>query len=375
MIPALIKRGRMWYSNIPVRRYGADGKIARRADGSIIFSRIRWALDTDRELASEQQTELLKIRRLADQRGIPFKRQYELAHQRPGGSWSAFTDGWLRKRKLDFQDKTWQHDERAIRAFNETARAIGQAVGNIADVNPKLLDAVRLKWIEDKKPASAINRAVRSIKHLMRNAAGFGDAPVQDWSVVKKAAGETEHREFFWDLATIKQMLRRLPLPYRTAVMLGARNGRRPGEIFFLQWSGVDFKNRTIRNPEIPGVWKPKTKKSASPTPMENDLYLYLKGLRKRSDGQEWVISAKGWDRTDLRSFWVQFKKYLLGQGIRRGSGHTLRHTFASHLVQDGVDLYSVSKLMRHSSIAQTERYAHLRPPDLMAAARRLRHL
>lgn len=47
---------------------------------------------------------------------------------------------------------------------------------------------------------------------------------------------------------------------------------------------------------------------------------------------------------------------------------HSLRHTFASRLVQSGIDLYRVSRLMGHSSIKVTERYAHLAPIDLQQA-------
>lgn len=51
---------------------------------------------------------------------------------------------------------------------------------------------------------------------------------------------------------------------------------------------------------------------------------------------------------------------------------HKLRHTFASHLVQNGVDLYRVSKLLGHSSIKMTEIYAHLAPADLKSAVTKL---
>ena len=44
---------------------------------------------------------------------------------------------------------------------------------------------------------------------------------------------------------------------------------------------------------------------------------------------------------------------------------HDLRHTFASWLVMEGVPLFAVSKLLRHSSIQMTERYAHLAPDHL----------
>ncbi|MBR2082986.1 MAG: tyrosine-type recombinase/integrase [Elusimicrobiaceae bacterium] len=49
-----------------------------------------------------------------------------------------------------------------------------------------------------------------------------------------------------------------------------------------------------------------------------------------------------------------------------------MRHTFASHLVQAGVDLYRVSKLLGHRSIKMTEIYAHLAPADLHSAVEKL---
>lgn len=47
---------------------------------------------------------------------------------------------------------------------------------------------------------------------------------------------------------------------------------------------------------------------------------------------------------------------------------HTLRHTYASRLVQRGVDLMTVSKLLGHKSMMMTMRYAHLAPNNYMAA-------
>lgn len=44
---------------------------------------------------------------------------------------------------------------------------------------------------------------------------------------------------------------------------------------------------------------------------------------------------------------------------------HDLRHTFATRLVQKGVDLYKVSKLLGHKDIATTQRYAHHYPESL----------
>ena len=49
---------------------------------------------------------------------------------------------------------------------------------------------------------------------------------------------------------------------------------------------------------------------------------------------------------------------------------HSLRHTFASWLVQEGVPLYTVQNLMGHKTIIMTQRYAHLAPDQGREAAR-----
>ena len=63
-----------------------------------------------------------------------------------------------------------------------------------------------------------------------------------------------------------------------------------------------------------------------------------------------------------LRAFYIAVEK----AGIAKARFHYLRHTFATRLVQAGVDLYKVQKLMRHKSPVMTQRYAHHCPGSLM---------
>lgn len=373
-MPALIKRGKRppkWYSNFPVRRYGADGEILRKPNGSILFTRIRWPLDTDKEIANEKQNELLKIRREANEKGIDFKLHYQARRSDAGGKYLAFKTSYLSKRKTEFNVQTYGHDSRAFREMEKAAAQLTPPVHlhSLSDVNPRLLDRVRTQWITNGKTPSAINRALRAIKQAMREAAGFGEAAPHDWRVVKRAKGENEHRTFFFTIEQVRTQLRRMPGFYKTVAFLGNRGGRRLGECYHLRWTGVDFKQETIANEKIQGVWTPKSKKSYLPVPMKRDLREYLWRLKKTAT-DEWVVPAK--DKPTLRGMGVYFVKLLRKMGIPKGSAHTCRHTFASHLVQQGVDIYSVSKLMRHSSMKDTERYAHLRPPDLKKAVQGL---
>ena len=49
---------------------------------------------------------------------------------------------------------------------------------------------------------------------------------------------------------------------------------------------------------------------------------------------------------------------------------HTLRHTFASWLVEGGIGLYEIKELMGHADFSMTQRYSHLSPEGLRKAIR-----
>ncbi len=57
--------------------------------------------------------------------------------------------------------------------------------------------------------------------------------------------------------------------------------------------------------------------------------------------------------------------------GVKNLHVHDLRHTFACRRLRAGVDIYTVSKLLRHASVIMSERYAHLSQSDLKAAVER----
>ena len=96
----------------------------------------------------------------------------------------------------------------------------------------------------------------------------------------------------------------------------------------------------------------------------QEQLHCYSTWARPRlvSDGGEkrFFLSRSG-KPLGRDSAWHLIKKYARRAGIQKGiSPHTIRHTFATHLLQHGADLRTVQEILGHCDIVTTQKYTHL---------------
>jgi integrase/recombinase XerD len=93
---------------------------------------------------------------------------------------------------------------------------------------------------------------------------------------------------------------------------------------------------------------------------------------RTRARGGPIFLSVRG-ERLDRRRAWEMLRSAARSAGLSNGvSPHTLRHSFATHLLEGGADLRVVQELLGHASISTTQLYTHLtgeRIKDIYARA------
>ena len=144
----------------------------------------------------------------------------------------------------------------------------------------------------------------------------------------------------------------------RLLIQLFYNTGIRQAELLGLKESQIDRSNSTIK------VLGKGSKERI--IPVNNELIIalqdYISAKRqhfKKFDNEVLLISAKG-KKLYPRYVYNVVNKYLsMVTTIDKKSPHVLRHSFATHLMNNGADLNAVKELLGHSSLAATQVYTH----------------
>ena len=143
-------------------------------------------------------------------------------------------------------------------------------------------------------------------------------------------------------------------------ILFAMNTGLRKGDIIDLKWNQVDLCRRTLY------ITAEQKNKDVNTLPL-NATALGVLEARSRvhqiPEGYVFLnrVGGKLNARNLLRSFYAACRKAK----VFKFRFHDTRHTFATRLVQEGVDLYAVQKLGRWKSISMVERYAHHCPESL----------
>lgn len=165
------------------------------------------------------------------------------------------------------------------------------------------------------------------------------------------------------------------PLARRDRALLEVlyATGLRVGELVSLDWRAIDLSGRVLR------VTGKGSKERMVPfgRPAADALRRWLEvwdGVRAPramdGDGEPVFLSRSGGRLSD-RSVRHILDRWVDAAAVARGvHPHTLRHTFATHLLENGADLRTIQELLGHSSLSTTQKYTHLEVERLLAVYR-----
>lgn len=231
----------------------------------------------------------------------------------------------------------------------------------VSEITPSLISQYKAQRRHVKV---ALNRELSLLKSAFNIA-------LREWQWVKenpvgrvKLEKENPGRVRYLSNEEFDKLLNECPDWLKPIVMVAGHTGLRKENILSLTWPQVDLFRRLIT------IDHTKNNERLSIPLNETLMGLFKQLSRIRHINSPYVFSKPDGNR--YRFIHNEFRKVVKDAGITDFKFHDLRHCFASALVQKGVELYQVQKLLGHRSNAMTQRYAHLSPEHLRDAVNKL---
>ncbi len=237
-------------------------------------------------------------------------------------------------------NKSFATDEHRLKALEKTFGA-----KYLYEIAPRDLEAYKAERLKDGIKSATINRDIALIRSMFNRAKEWGRLKRPNPCSNMRKLRENNERLRFLSKEEIEGLYAECQGELLALVTFAINTGCRRGEILALTWRDVDVQREQIH------ILDSKSGRGRF-IPMNVTAKGILLSLKKRPDSPNIFASYHR----------EAFEEALSRAKIEDASFHTLRHTFASHLVMSGIDLVTVSRILGHTSIQMTMRYSHLSP-------------
>lgn len=259
---------------------------------------------------------------------------------------------WAKLNKL-----SWKRDQIFVNHFIPFFKGM-----MLRQITPMLIEDYKRKR-KEKVSGSTVNKELSCLKHMFNMAI---DESIVVENPVKKVRffRENSQKERILTDTEEEELLRHVNGYLKDIIIIALNTGMRRGEILNLKWGNMDLERKFIF------VERTKSGKVRN-IPMNSLLENTLVGLWLRKADEEYVFwnTKSGKPIQDVKK---SFKSACREAGIENLRFHDLRHTFATRLVESGVDIVTVAELLGHSSLRMTMRYSHPSPDHKRKAVENL---
>lgn len=290
---------------------------------------------------------------------------------------SQLCDRWMTDYcRLEKAESQWVTDESAIRIHLKPA--LGDL--ELRQITKATLTEFRTAMRQKLHPKSKRPLSVKTVNHVLALLKKILQTAV-DWDLIPgfpaatlKSFREAEQKIAYWTAAERDRFIRfarHVDPAFAEAVTVAVWSGLRMSELGGLTVKQLDFEKRLIT---VDRIYCFKSKQRLERTknlgigyvPMAEPIAEALTRCKMMA------TTAPVFPLETFRHASQRLRRLAKKAGVTSIRFHDLRHTFASVLVQNGVELYTVQRLMRHKTAAMTQRYAHLAPNTLQAAMSRI---
>ncbi len=286
-----------------------------------------------------------------------------------------FQDGYDRFRQYILVEKglsttTMENYDEDIRLFHAFIKK-KLVKDSLDSLKPNYLnDFIRDQSIKGMNP-STIGRRISSIRsfYLFLQQEGIINIKIPEVQAPKKA----QHLPTVLTAEEVELLLNQPDLNKITGIRDKAMletmyaSGLRVSELLELNKSSIDLENQLIR------VVGKGNKERIVPLGDYATEYLikYFNEVRSKNIGRntKYVFLGQNGKPLSRQYFFKMIKGYAQSAGINKDiSPHSLRHSFATHLLENGADLRLVQEMLGHSNIATTQIYTHVSSERILSA-------
>lgn len=321
----------------------------RDRGGKLTWEKVGWTSEGyNAQMAANIRGERMRTIRHGEE--LPGKKQREPTF---GEVWKRY-DEWLETSKTRPQDDRYYYRKHLEPRFAQKP---------LSKISSFDLERMKMELLKQNLAPATVKHNLVLVRQIFNRAMDWGMWSGENPIRKVKLPRLNNRRERFLTPEQAQLLLDELgnvSHQLRDMALLSLQTGMRAGEVFNLKWVHLDYAN------DIMLVADPKkgVSRKAFMTPAVKEMF------RKRGGGgaEELIFIARGGKQITAisKAFSKAVERLGFNEGItdtrQKVNFHTLRHTFASWLAIQGTPILAIKELLGHTTLAMTERYAHLIP-------------